>query len=139
MEEAPASEALRAIGREDTEGGGAFTAREANGRTEEAGGFGRPEEGEAFAVSEGDDSARDSGEGLAAGLLAPEQIQILRTLLRGEPVESILRGQHLMASLVADEINERLYDTFGDNVLECEDDRLSIFEDYKEELRELLE
>ena len=139
VEEAPASEAFRAIGREDTEGGEAFTAREANGRTEEAGCFGRPEGGEAFAVSEGDDSARDSGEGLAAGLLAPEQIQILRTLLRGEPVESILRGQHLMASLVADEINERLYDTFGDNVLECEDDRLSIFEDYKEELREFLE
>ena len=82
---------------------------------------------------------RNSGGGAAGGILDAVQTEILLTLLRGEPVDALLRENHRMPSLTADEINELLYDEFGDNVLDCEDDCLSIFEDYREELRNLLE
>ena len=94
--------------------------------------------GAAGQAPEAVDRAQDCEEGAAGGLLTPAQAKVLRALLRGEPVEDLLRERHWLPSLAADEINENLYDTFGDNILACEDDRLSIFEDYKEELEGLL-
>ena len=43
-----------------------------------------------------------------------------------------------MASIVTDAINEALFDEIGDNVLECEDDTISIIEDYREDIINLL-
>ena len=42
-----------------------------------------------------------------------------------------------MPSMVADTINEALYDEIGDIVLECDGDSLTIVEDYLEDLEEL--
>ena len=67
------------------------------------------------------------------------QVRILRTLLRGGSADALLRDSHQMASVFADGINEALFDMFGDTVLACEDDRLSIVEDYREELSRLFE
>jgi hypothetical protein len=36
-------------------------------------------------------------------------------------------------------INEALFDDFGDTVLTCEDDRLSLVEDYRDDLALMLE
>ena len=66
-------------------------------------------------------------------------IQLLCTLLQGKSVTDILKANHLMPSVIADEINEELFDEFGDSIISCEDDRLTLVEDYREELAFLLE
>ncbi|MBE6440961.1 MAG: hypothetical protein E7022_01345 [Desulfovibrio desulfuricans] len=66
------------------------------------------------------------------------QIQIVRALLHGEDVTGLLKGNHLMPSMAADFINEALFDEIGDTVVACEDDRLTLIEDYFKELAELL-
>ena len=43
-----------------------------------------------------------------------------------------------MPSIVADTINEALFDEIGDTVLSCEDDRLSLVEDYCDDLAQIL-
>lgn len=68
----------------------------------------------------------------------PLQKQILRALLEGEAVSGIIREHHLMPSIVADEINEMLFDEIGDNVLLCENDELILVEDYTEEVAEYI-
>ena len=66
------------------------------------------------------------------------QIRLLRVLLEGTSANEILQAGHIMPSLAADTINEALFDVFGDTVLLCEDDELSVVEDYREDLAELL-
>ena len=66
------------------------------------------------------------------------QIRILQMLLKNESPDAFIREQHLMPSLVADTVNEALFVEIGDAVLMCEEDQLSIVEDYTEELAELL-
>ena len=66
------------------------------------------------------------------------QMQILCALLQGESVEEIIRENHLMPSLVSDAVNEAFFDEIGDTVLSCDDDRLSIIEDYREDLARLM-
>ncbi len=70
--------------------------------------------------------------------LDPLQIRILRALLKKEDVLKIVAEQHLPVSVLADGIDEALFDEFGDTVLLCEDDKLMIAEDYLEELKEYL-
>ena len=66
------------------------------------------------------------------------QIQILRVLLQGGSVEEIIRENHLMPSIIADAVNEALFDEIGDTVLSCDDDRLSLVEDYRDDLTRML-
>ena len=66
------------------------------------------------------------------------QIQILRKLLHGESVRDIIKENRLMTSMVADAINEALFDEIGDTVLSCEDDVLSLVDDYRNDLAQLL-
>lgn len=39
-----------------------------------------------------------------------------------------------MPSVVADTINEALFDEIGDNVLECDGDTITLVEDYRDDL-----
>ena len=66
------------------------------------------------------------------------QVQILRALLRGEDPAEMIKANHLMPSIAADFINEALIDQIGDTVLRCEDDRLTLDEDYIEDIRTIL-
>ena len=43
-----------------------------------------------------------------------------------------------MPAVVADTINEALFDVFGDNVLDCDGDVLLAVEDYQEEILQML-
>ena len=65
--------------------------------------------------------------------------QILVSVMRGEPVAGLIREKALMPSVVADAINEALFDEIGDNVLTCEGDEITLVEDYREELESILE
>jgi hypothetical protein len=44
-----------------------------------------------------------------------------------------------MPSIVTDTINEAFFDEIGDNILECDGERISLVEDYVEEVRPLVE
>ena len=70
--------------------------------------------------------------------LTPGQIRILHALLQGESADAILKEQHLMPSIAADAINEALFDEIGDTVLECDQDALSLIEDYREDVSRIL-
>ena len=65
------------------------------------------------------------------------QDTVVRMLLAGQDPGPLLREKHRMPSIVADDINEALFEEFGDSVIDCEDDRLSIVEDYREDLLRL--
>ena len=58
--------------------------------------------------------------------------------MQGESAEAILKEQHMMPSIAADAINEALFDEIGDTVLECDQDTLSLIEDYREDISHLL-
>ena len=66
------------------------------------------------------------------------QLEILRALLDGKPVSGIIRAHHLMPAMTADMINEALFDEIGDNTVGCDNDTLSLVEDYREDLTRLL-
>ena len=63
---------------------------------------------------------------------------ILLALLRGESVEATLKARHLMPAVAADTINETLFDEIGDNVLECDGNTITLVEDYRDDLLQLL-
>lgn len=73
-----------------------------------------------------------------SGPLDSDELEILRVLLKGESAESYLRSRRLMASIVADGINEALFEELGDNALECDGDKLAIVEDYRTELGKIM-
>ena len=64
--------------------------------------------------------------------------RILLALLGGEPFEATLKAGHLMPSVVADTINEAMFDEIGDNVLMCDGDAITLVEDYRDDLLQLL-
>lgn len=80
------------------------------------------------------ESAPDEAEN---GLLDEIQMEILRALLDGQPAVPILKRAHLLPSLAADAINEALMDEIGDTAVQCENDTLSLVEDYREEIAAL--
>ncbi len=66
------------------------------------------------------------------------QLQILRALLSGASAEDTAREHHVLPSVAADAINEALFDEIGDTVILCENDRLALVEDYREDIAEIL-
>ena len=66
--------------------------------------------------------------------LTEDEHRFLCCLLRGESVQWI-REKGLMLSVLLDGINEKLFDVFGDTVL---DDTPDVIEDYRDELKEIL-
>ncbi len=75
-----------------------------------------------------------------AGLFGLDSLHlsIVEALLLGETADDMIKESRLMASVAADRINEAFFEEIGDNILECEDGRLSLVEDYREDVRELL-
>ena len=81
-----------------------------------------------------------SGTVLLSGITPdPVYIRILQNLLDGTDPGPLIREEHLMPSVAADEINEAFFDDFGDNIMECDGGRLLLIDDYTEDVRELLE
>lgn len=92
-------------------------------------------------VGEMSAEAVESGEmpedGQSAGLDALYS-RILRDLLAGKPVEQLIKSHHLMPSVITDTVNEALIDEIGDSVLEWDGHTLSVVEEYREEVLQLL-
>ena len=64
--------------------------------------------------------------------------EILIMALEGRSIVPYLRENHLMASIAADAINEALYDEIGDTALECDGDTITIVEEYRDEVLQLI-
>ena len=64
--------------------------------------------------------------------------RILLDLLRGEAVETYMKVNHLMPSVAADTINDALFDEIGDNVLECDGNTITLVEDYREDILQMV-
>lgn len=62
------------------------------------------------------------------------QMQLLRMLLRGEPVLELIAAQRGMPSIIADAINEALFDLIGDTVVECDGETITLVEDYRDDI-----
>ncbi len=69
--------------------------------------------------------------------LSPEETTTITLLLKGKDLNKYLKGQHLMAAVIIDNINEKLFDEFGDNVIEFINDIPTVVEDYQEDLEDL--
>ncbi len=67
-------------------------------------------------------------------LLSDAQRNILAVLLEGGDPSDIIKAEGLMPSITADIINEALFDTVGDIVVTCENDKLSLVEDYIDDI-----
>ena len=70
--------------------------------------------------------------------LDADQAFLLRALLKGKPWKDYLKKHHLTVSIVADQINEALFDEIGDDVIEFnQDDQPAIIEDYRADLEKM--
>ncbi len=66
------------------------------------------------------------------------ELRILKRLIAGEDIVPLLREKHLLPAIAADAINEALFDEIGDSVIDCDGETLSLVEDYREDLEQLL-
>ena len=71
-------------------------------------------------------------------LLIKAESEFLSALLSGGDCNSVARDHGTMTSILADSINEKLFDTFGDTVLIFDGDTPEIIEDYLEELKDII-
>jgi hypothetical protein len=70
--------------------------------------------------------------------LSPLELRFLTGLLDGTPASQLLSPTDPFASVVADSINDKLFDLIGDAVIEFDGDEPLIIEDYLEDIREVL-
>lgn len=70
--------------------------------------------------------------------LDPRYTKILAMLLQNEDPGNYIKENHFMPSIVADAVNEALFDDIGDSVLESNGDDLTLIEDYREDIADIL-
>ncbi|WP_295152830.1 TerB N-terminal domain-containing protein [uncultured Ruminococcus sp.] len=66
------------------------------------------------------------------------EYKFMQALLYGGDVGAAAKEAGTMPSILADSINEKLYDTFADTVIEFDGDAPVIIEDYEEELKGMI-
>lgn len=62
------------------------------------------------------------------------QMAVLGDLLAGNDAKDLIEKNRLMPEVLADSINEVLFDEIGDSVIECTNGRLEVIEDYMDDL-----
>ncbi len=70
--------------------------------------------------------------------LDDNEYKVLRCLLHGEEYSTFLKEKGLMLSVVADSINEKLFDMFGDTVIDFDGDVPMLIDDYTDELKGII-
>lgn len=70
--------------------------------------------------------------------LNKDELYFLLALLKKQPYQDYLKKHHLMASILADQINDKLFDEIGDSVIEFnEKDQPQIIADYQPDLENM--
>ena len=70
-----------------------------------------------------------------SGILKSPLKEIMIALLKGENAETVARKNGIMLSVAVEEINETLFEDFGDTVIDFDGDTPIIIEDYENELK----
>ncbi len=65
-------------------------------------------------------------------------LSIVEALILDGCADEIIKENRMFASVAADRINEAFFDEIGDNVLECADGRLSLVEEYIDDVRNII-
>ncbi len=73
------------------------------------------------------------------GILSADEIKYLDALINGGDHQAICRETGIIPSVMADNVNERLFDIIGDTVIEFIGDSPQIVEDYKDDLKTFIE
>lgn len=69
--------------------------------------------------------------------LSADERALLEQLLAHKSVRDFEREHHLMASLLIDALNDKLFDLIGDVAIDASSDKPYIYEDYIDDIREL--
>lgn len=72
-------------------------------------------------------------------VLSASEIKYLNALISDGDHQAVCREAGIIPSVMADNINERLFDIIGDTVIEFFDDSPQIIEDYKDDLNTFIE
>ncbi|MCM1529613.1 MAG: TerB N-terminal domain-containing protein [Alistipes sp.] len=72
-------------------------------------------------------------------LLTAEENGFLQTLLSGSDIKAYSAGKGVLTSVLADGINEKLFDIFADNVIDFDGDCPVILEDYSDDVKKMYE
>ncbi|MCD8396654.1 MAG: TerB N-terminal domain-containing protein [Lachnospiraceae bacterium] len=70
--------------------------------------------------------------------LSGDELRFIQLLLYGGDLPGFLSETHRMASILAESVNETLYDTFADTVIEFDGDIPVIVEDYLDDLKGMI-
>lgn len=70
--------------------------------------------------------------------LGDTEYRFMHGLLYGESYDGFIKEKGMMLSVIADSINEKLFDIFGDTVITFEGDSPELIEDYIEELKGII-
>ena len=84
------------------------------------------------------ESSPVDGSGNSCELLSEPETAFLRALLSGGDWKAAARNAGSLPSLLADSINEKLFDNFGDTVIDCSSDVPELIPDYSDELNDLI-
>lgn len=71
-------------------------------------------------------------------VLDETELEFMKLLISGGDCIGFLRKKHKMLSLIIESVNEKLYDTYNDVVIEMSGDDPVIVEDYKDEIRKII-
>ncbi|MCC8104373.1 MAG: TerB N-terminal domain-containing protein [Clostridiales bacterium] len=70
--------------------------------------------------------------------LSGDELRFMHLLLYGGDLPGFLSETHRMASILAESVNEKLYDTFADTVIDFDGDTPVIVEDYLDDLKGMI-
>ncbi|MCD8368790.1 MAG: TerB N-terminal domain-containing protein [Clostridiales bacterium] len=70
--------------------------------------------------------------------LSGDELRFTQILLYGGDLQSFLSEKHLMASVLAEAVNEQLYDEFADTVIEFNENTPVIVDDYRNDLKGMI-
>lgn len=81
-----------------------------------------------------EENTEDDG---STSLLNEAETAFIRTVLSGGDWNASARAYSILPAILADSINEKLFDIIGDTVIDFSDDRPELIEDYRDELEVL--
>ncbi len=73
-----------------------------------------------------------------ACILSGDELRFTQLLLYGGDLQGFLSEKHLMASILAEAVNEQLYDEFADTVIEFDGNTPILVEDYWDDLKGMI-
>lgn len=88
-----------------------------------------------YEESELEDEEKEANAPAGGSLLTKDEREFLHSLLYGE---AYTPPKGVMLSILAESVNEKLFDTFSDNVIDFASDTPYVFEDYEEDLKGLV-